>query len=100
MSRWLDWPDPWRRSVKVASPERAVVAGYRTALIGRWRLGYPPHFGPLKSGYDEHFGPLSGGVSYCKHRDRGGRTDLEENGEPANFEGPLSPQEKFGNECA
>ena len=34
-------------------------AGYRTALIGKWHLGYPPHFGPLRSGYDEFFGPMS-----------------------------------------
>jgi arylsulfatase A-like enzyme len=34
-------------------------AGYRTALIGKWHLGYPPVFGPLKSGYDEFFGPMS-----------------------------------------
>ena len=32
-------------------------AGYRTALIGKWHLGYPPHFGPLRSGYEEFFGP-------------------------------------------
>jgi arylsulfatase A-like enzyme len=34
-------------------------AGYRTALIGKWHLGYPPHFGPLRSGYDEFFGPMA-----------------------------------------
>jgi arylsulfatase A-like enzyme len=32
-------------------------AGYRTALIGKWHLGFPPTFGPLRSGYHEHFGP-------------------------------------------
>ena len=34
-------------------------AGYRTALIGKWHLGYPPPFGPLRSGYEEFFGPMS-----------------------------------------
>ena len=32
----------------------------RTALIGKWHLGYPPHFGPLKIGYEEFFGPMCG----------------------------------------
>ena len=30
-------------------------AGYATALVGKWHLGYPPHFHPLKSGYQEFF---------------------------------------------
>jgi len=55
-------------------------AGYATALSGKWHLGYPPHFGPLKSGYGEHFGPLGGGVDYFTHCDRGGTHDLFENG--------------------
>ena len=54
-------------------------AGYATALAGKWHLGFPPHFGPLKSGYMEHFGPLSGGVDYFSHCDSGGTHDLYEN---------------------
>lgn len=51
-------------------------AGYRTALIGKWHLGYPPHFGPIKSGYEEFFGPMSGGVDYFTHCNSRGTHDL------------------------
>ncbi|HEX6268573.1 MAG TPA: sulfatase-like hydrolase/transferase [Burkholderiales bacterium] len=53
-------------------------AGYATALIGKWHLGFPPHFGPLKSGYTEFFGPMSGGVDYFTHCDSAGTHDLYE----------------------
>ncbi|RYF38679.1 MAG: twin-arginine translocation pathway signal protein [Comamonadaceae bacterium] len=51
-------------------------AGYRTALIGKWHLGYPPAFGPLRSGYEEFFGPMAGGVDYFSHCDSRGAHDL------------------------
>ena len=51
-------------------------SGYRTALVGKWHLGYPPHFGPLRSGFEEFFGPMSGGVDYFTHCDSSGKHDL------------------------
>src|SRR2546425_587783 len=44
------------------------AAGYRTALVGKWHLGFPPAFGPLKSGYDEFFGFMGGGMTYFTHK--------------------------------
>ena len=51
-------------------------SGYRTALMGKWHLGYPPHFSPLRSGYEEFCGPLAGGVDYFTHCDSRGQHDL------------------------
>ena len=65
-------------------------AGYATALAGKWHIGFPPHFGPLKSGYQEFFGPLSGGVDYFTHCYRGGQHDLFENDEEVHRTGYLT----------
>jgi arylsulfatase A-like enzyme len=57
-------------------PSLLKSAGYRTALIGKWHLGYPPHFSPIRSGYEEFFGPMSGGVDYFTHCSSNGTHDL------------------------
>jgi len=57
-------------------PSLLRAAGYRAALMGKWHLGYPPAFGPLRSGYEEFFGPMSGGVDYFTHCSSTGTHDL------------------------
>lgn len=41
--------------------------GYSTSLVGKWHMGWPPHYGPLKSGYDRFFGILPGAADYFTH---------------------------------
>jgi arylsulfatase A-like enzyme len=65
-------------------------AGYATALIGKWHLGFPPAFGPLKSGYQEFFGSMSGAVDYFSHRDSGGKHDLFDGDKEVELKGYLT----------
>lgn len=65
-------------------------AGYATALVGKWHLGYPPHFGPRKSGYQHFFGPMSGGVDYFSHQDNTGKHDLWDNETEVHKQGYLT----------
>ncbi|KZN14608.1 sulfatase family protein [Marinomonas sp. TW1] len=57
-------------------PSQLKKAGYYTGLMGKWHLGYPPHFGPRASGYDEFFGIMAGGVDYFSHKSGQGDHDL------------------------
>lgn len=49
-------------------PSLLKQAGYNTALVGKWHLGYLPTFGPLKSGYDTFFGNYGGAIDYFTHK--------------------------------
>jgi len=48
-------------------PDLLGQAGYRTALIGKWHLGYDIAFHPMRHGFDEFRGFLGGSVDYHTH---------------------------------
>lgn len=41
--------------------------GYATALVGKWHLGAPPKYSPLRSGYQTFYGMVHGAADYFKH---------------------------------
>lgn len=43
-------------------------AGYRTALIGKWHLGYDEKFNPINFGFDIFYGHLGGCVDGYSHK--------------------------------
>jgi arylsulfatase A-like enzyme len=68
-------------------PQLLKNNGYRTALIGKWHLGYTPPLSPNAHGFDYFFGFKSGLIDYYQHTDQAGEHDLFENAEPAHVTG-------------
>jgi len=64
--------------------------GYKTALIGKWHLGFRPEWGPNAHGFDEFFGILSGAADYHLHKNGLGEPDLYENLTPVERNGYLT----------
>jgi len=50
-------------------------AGYRSALFGKWHVGYAPDYNPVRQGFDEFIGYVSGNIDYHNHLDQTGRED-------------------------
>lgn len=44
--------------------KRLQSLGYKTALVGKWHLGYPENMQPNKRGFDWFYGILQGGRGY------------------------------------
>lgn len=65
-------------------------AGYTTAAIGKWHLGYERKFLPDRQGFDYSFGPLGGAVDYFHHREPGGEPMLYQNGQPVQRDGYMT----------
>lgn len=59
--------------VTFAKPLQA--AGYRTALFGKWHLGYAKRFNPMHHGFGEFRGFVSGNVDFHAHIDQAGFQD-------------------------
>ncbi|MCZ6514469.1 MAG: sulfatase-like hydrolase/transferase [Acidobacteria bacterium] len=66
------------------------LAGYETALYGKWHLGYERKFFPDRHGFEDSFGPLGGAVDYFYHTEPDGTPMLYENGERVRREGYLT----------
>jgi arylsulfatase A-like enzyme len=58
---------------------RLKKAGYETALIGKWHLGFTNELGPNRNGFDYFFGIRSGYADYVTHKGDGNTPDLFEN---------------------
>src|SRR5690554_3489688 len=61
--------------------------GYKTAIYGKWHLGYKPEFNPVHHGFDDFRGYLSGNVDYISHVDQAGVYDWWHNLESQPEEG-------------
>jgi arylsulfatase A len=59
----------------VTFPGLIKDVGYKTALFGKWHLGYEPKHNPLNYGFEIFHGFLSGHVDYHSHYDRLGGFD-------------------------
>jgi arylsulfatase A len=68
-------------------PQLLKNNGYRSALIGKWHLGYKKEFSPLAHGFDYFFGFKSGLIDYYQHTDSTGTHDLFENDQPTHTTG-------------
>jgi arylsulfatase A-like enzyme len=74
-------------------PQLLKGAGYATALVGKWHLGWKPEYSPNAHGFDEFFGFKSGFIDYYQHtagRDAPLRADLFENDKPVEVAGYMT----------
>jgi arylsulfatase A-like enzyme len=68
-------------------PQLMKDAGYATALVGKWHLGYQPDQSPNAHGFDYFFGLKSGYHDFYTHNSGDGNADLWENDRAVAVEG-------------
>ena len=74
-------------------PRLLKEAGYHTALIGKWHLGWKAEYSPNAHGFDEFFGFKSGYIDYYQHTagdDAPVQADLFENDRPVSVGGYMT----------
>ena len=77
-------PGDWDRGLPATGhslPQLLKNAGYATALVGKWHLGWKPEFSPMRHGFDYFFGFKAGFIDFYTHTtpDTPGGKDLFEN---------------------
>ena len=60
---------------EVTFAEVLNAAGYATACLGKWHLGYTVPFIPVNQGFDTFRGFMAGGSDYHSHINRSGQPD-------------------------
>jgi arylsulfatase A-like enzyme len=86
----------WERGLAPSGrslPRLLKGAGYTTALVGKWHLGWKPEFSPTAHGFDSFFGFKSGYIDYYQHTpvaDSPLQAELFENDQPVDAPGYLT----------
>ena len=60
---------------EVTFAELLAGAGYKTAIFGKWHLGYYKKYNPVRHGFGQFRGYISGNVDFFSHVDQAGRLD-------------------------
>ncbi|MBI2422067.1 MAG: sulfatase-like hydrolase/transferase [Candidatus Hydrogenedentes bacterium] len=79
---------------QVTIAETFKAAGYATAHIGKWHLGYTPETMPNGQGFDHSFGHMGGCIDNYSHYfywEGPNRHDLHRNGEEVHYPGRFFP---------
>lgn len=72
---------------EITFPKLLKPAGYKSAIFGKWHLGYDKKFNPMHHGFDEFRGYVAGNIDYISHYDRMGTYDWWDKLELAREEG-------------
>jgi arylsulfatase A-like enzyme len=86
----LNEREPGLPSTEPTLPRLLRGNAYRTAMSGKWHLGFRPEFGPNAHGFEDFFGILSGNVDMYSHKYRTGSGDLWQNAQPVEKAGYLT----------